>query len=66
MTARCAIICASMTDLRMNDRAYALADGCAERTAELRIAVTILPGGARVIDAGADAPGGLAAGKLLA
>jgi methenyltetrahydromethanopterin cyclohydrolase len=50
----------------MNDRAYALADGCAERTAELRIAVTILPGGARVIDAGADAPGGLAAGKLLA
>jgi methenyltetrahydromethanopterin cyclohydrolase len=55
-----------MTDLRMNDRAYALADSCVERSAELRITATILPGGARVIDAGSGAPGGLGAGKLLA
>jgi methenyltetrahydromethanopterin cyclohydrolase len=38
----------------------------AERAAELRVAVQALPGGARVIDAGAAAPGGRAAGLALA
>jgi methenyltetrahydromethanopterin cyclohydrolase len=53
-------------DLRMNELAWALADRCVTRAAELRIAVDILSSGARVIDAGIDAPGGLAAGLALA
>jgi methenyltetrahydromethanopterin cyclohydrolase len=36
------------------------------RAAELRIAVTSLAGGTRVIDAGVHVPGGFAAGKMLA
>jgi methenyltetrahydromethanopterin cyclohydrolase len=38
----------------------------ADRAAELRVAVHRLAGGARVIDAGVDAPGGFAAGLALA
>jgi len=53
-------------DLGMNERAWALADRCVTRAAELRIAVDILSSGARVIDAGIDVPGGLAAGAALA
>ena len=50
----------------MNDRAWALADRCAERAVEMRVAVDRLPSGARVIDAGVNAAGGFAAGLMLA
>jgi len=53
-------------DLGLNERAWALADACAQRAAELRVAVLSLPSGARVLDCGVDAVGGLAAGKALA
>lgn len=55
-----------MTNLGMNERAWLLADACAASAAELRVAVRVLPGGARVIDAGVQTPGGLAAGRALA
>ncbi len=55
-----------MTNLNMNERAWALADTCAARAAQLRLEVTTLPSGARVIDAGLGVPGGLAAGLALA
>jgi len=54
------------SDLGMNERAWALADRCASRAAELRVAVHMLGGGARVIDAGVDVPGGFGAGLALA
>lgn len=53
-------------DLGMNERAWILADRCIERAAELRVAVHTLGNGARVVDAGAEAPGGFAAGLALA
>jgi methenyltetrahydromethanopterin cyclohydrolase len=46
----------------MNERAWALANRMAGLAAELRIAVHTLESGARVVDAGAGAPGGFAAG----
>jgi methenyltetrahydromethanopterin cyclohydrolase len=55
-----------MTDLGMNERAWALADRIVERAAELRIAVHTLAGGARVVDAGVHVAGGFAAGLALA
>jgi methenyltetrahydromethanopterin cyclohydrolase len=55
-----------MTNLGMNERAWALADACAVRADELRVAVHSLASGALVIDAGIDAPGGLGAGRVLA
>jgi methenyltetrahydromethanopterin cyclohydrolase len=55
-----------MTDLGMNERAWALADRCAERARELRVTVHTLESGARVIDAGVNATGGLGAGRVLA
>ena len=55
-----------MADLGMNERAWALADDCVARSAELRIGVRTLEGGTRVIDAGVDVPGGFAAGRALA
>ena len=54
------------TDLRMNERAWALADAAAERAQELRLAVHTLESGARVLDAGVNVAGGLGAGRLLA
>ena len=54
------------TGLGMNERAWALADRCVERAAELRVAVQTLASGARVVDAGVDVPGGFAAGLALA
>jgi methenyltetrahydromethanopterin cyclohydrolase len=56
----------TMRDLRMNERAWAIADACAASAAELQVAVHQLPGGARVIDAGVAVPGSLAAGRILA
>src|SRR6266566_524149 len=55
-----------MTDLGMNERASVLADKYIQRAAELRIAVQTLSSGARVVDAGVNVPGGLAAGLALA
>jgi methenyltetrahydromethanopterin cyclohydrolase len=54
-----------MTSLNMNARALELADAMADDRDGLRTAVTLLPGGARVIDAGSTVPGGLNAGLLL-
>jgi methenyltetrahydromethanopterin cyclohydrolase len=56
----------SVPDLRMNERAWALAGQMADRADELRIAVHVLESGARVIDAGVAAAGGFAAGLALA
>src|SRR5215207_6419333 len=50
----------------MNDRAWALADRMIERASELRVDVRTLGSGARVIDAGVSAIGGVAAGIAMA
>lgn len=55
-----------MADLGMNARAWAIADACEASADERRIAVQRRPGGARLLDAGAQVPGGLAAGLALA
>ncbi len=52
-------------DLGMNARAWRLADELAAAADELRVAARPLPGGARVIDAGVDVPGGYGAGLAL-
>lgn len=49
----------------MNERAWILADRATAQTDELRIALHILPSGARVLDAGVQVAGGYAAGLLL-
>lgn len=54
-----------MTDLRLNARAVAIADRMEADRAELRLRVQTLGCGARVIDAGVDTPGGLAAGRAM-
>lgn len=59
-------MCETMNDLGMNERAWRLADASAERMSELRLAVRRLGNGARVIDAGVEARGGLGAGLMLA
>jgi methenyltetrahydromethanopterin cyclohydrolase len=56
----------TVADLHINERAWALADDAWRRTEELRVGAHTLPCGARVIDAGIHAAGGLAAGRLLA
>jgi methenyltetrahydromethanopterin cyclohydrolase len=53
-------------DLGMNERAWTLADRAVAHAAELRVAVHTLATGARVVDAGVDAPGGFSAGLALA
>jgi methenyltetrahydromethanopterin cyclohydrolase len=55
-----------MADLRMNARARTLAERMVKRADELRVAVSTLGGGARVIDAGVAVPGGYGAGVALA
>lgn len=52
--------------LWLNERAWVIADDVAERAAELRVRVHTSGAGARILDAGIDAPGGLAAGRALA
>jgi methenyltetrahydromethanopterin cyclohydrolase len=54
-----------MSNLRMNERAWSLADNAVALADDLRIALHTLPCGARVIDAGVEAAGGFAAGQLL-
>lgn len=51
--------------LGVNERAWKLADRLAADPAAYRTAVKTLGGGARVIDAGVEVPGGLAAGLVL-
>lgn len=55
-----------VTSLRMNEAASEIADTIAEQPELLRVNCFRLPGGARVIDAGVDAPGGIEAGIALA
>jgi methenyltetrahydromethanopterin cyclohydrolase len=55
-----------MISLGMNDRAWTLADWCVAHATELRVGVHTLASGARMLDAGVQAPGGLAAGRALA
>src|SRR5437762_1580876 len=52
--------------LRLNERAWQIADAMAANAEALRVAVQTLPGGARVIDAGVEAWGGFGAGRALA
>src|SRR3954453_20358864 len=52
--------------LSLNDRAGALADRLADDADGLRVAVTTLAGGTRVIDCGSAVPGGLEAGRRFA
>src|SRR2546428_9565094 len=51
--------------LGLNERAWQIADAMAANAEALRVVVRELPGGARVIDAGVDAPGGFGAGRAL-
>ena len=53
-------------DLALNRRALELADAMAAEAEGLRIRVTRLGNGARLIDCGVDAEGGLEAGRRLA
>ena len=50
----------------MNERAWALADRLARQADALGVAVHTLPSGARVLDAGVNAPGSFEAGVALA
>src|SRR2546425_10529437 len=52
--------------LRLNERAWQIADAMAANAEALRVAVQTLPGGARGIDAGGEARGGFGAGRALA
>jgi methenyltetrahydromethanopterin cyclohydrolase len=52
--------------LSVNQRAAELADRLAADAGALRVAVTTLPGGTRVIDCGSAVPGGLEAGRRFA
>jgi methenyltetrahydromethanopterin cyclohydrolase len=52
--------------LSLNDRAHELADRLADDAEVLRVAVTKLPNGTRLIDCGSDVPGGLEAGRRFA
>ncbi len=52
--------------LSLNDRAAALADRLADDAEAARVAVTKLSNGTRVIDCGAQAPGGFEAGRAFA
>jgi methenyltetrahydromethanopterin cyclohydrolase len=52
--------------LSLNERARALADSVAADAEALRVAVTTLPNGTRLIDCGSSVPGGLEAGRKFA
>ena len=52
--------------LSLNQRARELADRLAADAEALRVAVTTLPGGTRLIDCGSAVPGGLEAGRRFA
>jgi methenyltetrahydromethanopterin cyclohydrolase len=52
--------------LSLNDRAQEAADRLADEAEALRVAVTTLPSGTRLIDCGSAVPGGLEAGRRFA
>jgi methenyltetrahydromethanopterin cyclohydrolase len=52
--------------LSLNDRAQELADRLTAEADALRLNVTTLPGGTRLIDCGSEVPGGLEAGRRFA
>jgi methenyltetrahydromethanopterin cyclohydrolase len=54
-----------VTSLHLNEAAAELADGMADQADVLRIQAHRLPGGARVIDAGIEVPGGIDAGLAI-
>jgi len=54
-----------MTGLRMNELAWEIAERMAAQEDRLRVRLSTLPGGARVIDAGVELPGGYGAGLAL-
>ncbi len=56
----------SGVDLRLNERAWRIADEMVANADALRVALRALAGGSRVIDAGIDVPGGYGAGLALA
>ncbi len=56
----------AVTPLSMNERAWRIADDAVAASDELRLGVETLPGGARIIDAGIDVPGGRGAGLAVA
>ena len=56
----------SESGLGLNERAWRIADAMVANAAALRVTARTLPGGARVIDAGIDTPGGYGAGRALA
>jgi methenyltetrahydromethanopterin cyclohydrolase len=53
-------------DLGLNERAWQIADRMAADATALRVSVGTLAGGARVLDAGIETPGGYGAGLALA
>jgi methenyltetrahydromethanopterin cyclohydrolase len=55
-----------VTSLRMNEAATEIADSMADQAELLRVRTSRLPSGARVIDAGVDAEGGIEAGLAVA
>jgi methenyltetrahydromethanopterin cyclohydrolase len=55
-----------MIDLGMNERAWAIADRLIAQSMDLRVVPGTLANGARLIDAGVNVEGGLAAGLALA
>ena len=55
-----------MTSLRMNEAASEIADTMADQADILRVNSFRLPSGARIIDAGVNAPGGIEAGIAVA
>jgi len=55
----------SVASLNLNERAWALADLMDEEADALRVRVHHLAGGARVIDAGIEMPGGFSAGLMM-
>ncbi len=55
-----------VTSLRMNEAASEIADSMANQADLLRVRTSRLPSGARVIDAGVEAEGGIEAGLALA
>jgi methenyltetrahydromethanopterin cyclohydrolase len=52
--------------LGLNERAWQIADGMATDATALRVSASTLAGGARVLDAGIETPGGYGAGLALA
>jgi len=57
---------AGVASLRLNERAAAIADAMVTDARALGVVASTLDNGARLIDCGVDAPGGLEAGRLLA